>query len=63
MTLKELRKQKGLTQERLAEKTGIPIRTIRSYEQGTRKIGNVPNAVKLCKALKCKIEDLLEDEE
>ena len=34
--LKELRKSKGLSQKQLAEKTGISVHTINSYESGRR---------------------------
>ena len=34
--LKELRKTKGLSQKQLAEKTGISVHTINSYESGRR---------------------------
>lgn len=34
--LKELRKSRGLSQKQLAEKTGISVHTINSYESGRR---------------------------
>jgi transcriptional regulator with XRE-family HTH domain len=34
--LKELRAGRGLTQERLADAAGVPVGTIRDYEQGKR---------------------------
>ena len=37
MTLKELRKQKGLTQIECAKYLGIPLRTIQNYETDTTK--------------------------
>ncbi|MDD6710445.1 MAG: nucleotidyltransferase domain-containing protein [Ruminococcus sp.] len=37
MTLKELRKQKNLTQVRCAEYLGIPIRTYQNYENDIKK--------------------------
>lgn len=36
--LKELRKSKGLSQKQLAEKTGISVHTINSYESGRRDL-------------------------
>ena len=36
-TLKDLRTKQGLTQEALAKKTGIALRTYRNYETGRRK--------------------------
>ena len=38
--LKNYRKKANLTQKELADKTGIPIRTIQAYESGARKIEN-----------------------
>ena len=35
-TLKRVRKAKGLTQKELAEKTGISLRTIQHWEQGSK---------------------------
>lgn len=37
MTIKELRKSTGLTQSEFSRKTGIPLGTIRNWEQGSRK--------------------------
>ena len=36
--LKELRKEKGLTQKELASELSIPLRTLQSWENGERKI-------------------------
>ncbi len=35
--LRELREQAGLTQARLAETSGLPLGSIRNYEQGQRE--------------------------
>jgi transcriptional regulator with XRE-family HTH domain len=35
--LRELRDRAGLTQESLAEASGVPIWTVRNYEQGRRE--------------------------
>lgn len=61
--LKEQRKKKGITQEELAEKTGISVYTIKKYEQGQRDINicKLENLLKLCKVLECSIEDILTD--
>lgn len=37
MTLKELRKEKGLSQTVLAERTGLKQTTISQYENGSRR--------------------------
>lgn len=41
MTLKELRKQKKLTQVECAKYLGIPIRTYQNYETDETKIGSI----------------------
>lgn len=41
MTLKELRKQKGLTQVECAKYLEIPVRTYQSYETDTSKVGSM----------------------
>ena len=59
--LKEARKNAGLSQKRLSEITGIPLRTIRAYEQGQadiKKAGAV-NLFSLCSALGCSQECLI----
>jgi transcriptional regulator with XRE-family HTH domain len=48
--LKALRQEKKMTQENLAERSGIPIGTIRDYEQGKRD-PLLSNAQRLAKAL------------
>ena len=37
MPIKEIRRQSGLSQALFAEETGIPLATIRNWEQGRRK--------------------------
>lgn len=44
-TLKQLRRERGLTQRELAEKTGLSLHTINSYESGRR----APNSAALVK--------------
>lgn len=41
MTLKELRKQKGLTQVECAKYLGIPVRTYQNYETDGSKVGSM----------------------
>jgi transcriptional regulator with XRE-family HTH domain len=48
--LKELRQAKGLTQTALADASGIPVGTIRDYEQGKRD-PLLSNAQRLARAL------------
>ena len=61
--LQELRLSNSLSQSDLAKISGVPIRNIRAYEQGTRNIdsANINTLLSLCLALKCSIGDLLED--
>lgn len=58
MTLKELRQAKGLTQEQLAEASGVPQPVISAYERGAKDWKNMPleRAIALADALGC--EDL-----
>ena len=59
--LKICREKKNYSQNDLSIISNVPIRTIRSYEQGTNDIakGQVETIYKLAKALDCKIEDLI----
>lgn len=63
--LKEIRKDRNLSQRQLAIKTKIGIRTLQYYEQGKRDINTakIRTLVILSNALHCKITDLLTDEE
>ncbi|KFI96880.1 helix-turn-helix domain-containing protein [Bifidobacterium stellenboschense] len=55
MTLKELRQAAGLTQEQLAEASGVPQPVISAYERGAKDWRNMPleRAIALADALKC----------
>ena len=61
-SLKRLRTYAGLSQNELAEITGIPLRTIQQYEQRSKDIckANVDYCIRLSKALHCDIEMLME---
>jgi transcriptional regulator with XRE-family HTH domain len=56
-TLKELRQQKGLTQTALADASGVPLGTIRDYEQDKRE-PLLSNARKLAAALGVSLDKL-----
>ena len=60
-TFKRLRKYAGISQKELADKTGVPLRTIQQYEQGQKNIAHAHAdvVVRLSRALYCDIEDLL----
>lgn len=63
--LKILRVKKGLSQSELAEASGVKLRAIQTYENNSRQIdkANLLTMCQFAKALDCKIEDMLENEE
>ena len=65
MKLKELRLKKGLSQSQLADETGISVRIIQHYEQGSRVLDNarIDTILKFCVALDCKISEIIENAE
>lgn len=65
MGLRDIREARGLLQEQLAEKSGVKVRSIRAYEQGTLDINGAKlnTLLKLAKCLDCKVLDLLTDKE
>lgn len=64
MKIKEVRKSKGLSQSKLAEKSGINIRTLQQYEIGGRDINGakLSSLLDLCIVLECRLSDILTDE-
>lgn len=63
MKLQAMRKAKGLSQSQLAEMTGLNVRTLQHYEQGSKCFdnANMNTILKVCLALECKIEDVVEN--
>lgn len=61
--LKKARKALGLTQEELAEKSGVSRGHISQIEAGNTKTTNPASIVKLAKALKVEVEDLMDYED
>ena len=61
--LKEIRQAKGLSQSKLAEKTGISIRTIQHYEQGAKDFNHarIDTILKVCVTLNCKLEEIIDN--
>ena len=59
--LKKLRQERGLSQVELAALSGVPERTIRSYEQGTTDISKAQaeTLYALSQVLGCTIEELI----
>lgn len=60
--LKEKREAAGMSQAELARLTGISVRVIQNYEQGTRPLNGARaiTVYQIAKALRCSIEDLLD---
>ena len=60
-SLKRLRQERKLTQEQLAVLSGVNVRSIRSYEQGSNDISKaqVETLMMLAKTLNCTVEELL----
>lgn len=63
--LKEMRQFRGLSQSQLAEKTGINIRTLQHYEQGSKNFDHarIDTILRVCIALGCKLDDIIENPE
>src|SRR5699024_10902597 len=63
--LKLLRQKAGLSQRRLADLSGIPVRTIQQYDQRQKNINKaqVEYLVVLAKVLCCEVGDLIEKTE
>ena len=60
--LKSLRKSAGLSQEELAQQSGVSLRMIRAYEQGSQDIqcAESHTVLQLARSLHCKPERLIE---
>ena len=60
--LKRIRKQCSMTQEALAEESGVSLNTIRAYERRSKDLNKaqIDIIIKLAKALRCEISDLAE---
>lgn len=63
--LKELREASGISRMRLAEIAEVSARTLEGYEQNKKDINGakLKTILKICRALNCRIEDILDDEE
>ena len=61
-SLKRFRHLAGLSQRELAEKSGIPLRTIQQFEQRKNNINKaqIDTLIPLSQALYCEVRDLLE---
>jgi transcriptional regulator with XRE-family HTH domain len=57
--VKELRKQKGWSQQKLAEKSNLAFNTITKIEQGLAKHPNLKTLVKLADVLEVGLDELV----
>ena len=57
--IKELREDKGISQYRLAELTGINRSTINRYENGAIQKISFDNLIKICEALEIDIKEII----
>ena len=60
MRLKEIRKQQGLSAQKLSELSGVPVRTIQDLE--SRDDGRVSTLIKLADALQVFLDELCRDQ-
>ena len=60
--LKELREERGFSRRKLAERSGVNLRSIQDYEQGHKKISSAKSETvyRLSLALGCSADELLE---
>ena len=61
--VKELRSLAGMSQQELANKAGLSLRSIQNYESNQRYPKDVAILNKLCKALNTSIEQLMKEED
>ena len=57
--LKELRKQKGWSQQKLAEKTGLSFNTVTKIEQGLGKHPTLKTLIRLADIFKIGLDELV----
>ena len=60
--LKTIREERGLSQGKLAEESGVNVRMIQHYEQGVKDINKARGitVLKLANALECDLKDIVE---
>ncbi len=63
MGIRDKRVSLKMTQEELAEKAGVARQTIINLENGLRADVKVLTLIKIAKALDCKVEEILPQEE
>ena len=57
--IKEIREEKGISQYRLAQLTGINRSTINRYENGLIQKVSFDNLLKICEALEVDIKNII----
>lgn len=64
MNLREIRKNRKLTQRELAQRSGVNFRSLQDYEQGHKKLTSASGDIllRLSTVLGCTTEDLLMDD-
>lgn len=64
MGLREIRKNRNITQRELAQRSGINFRSLQDYEQGHKNLAsaNGDTLLRLSTTLGCSMEDLLLDD-
>ena len=64
MGLREIRKNRNLTQRELAQRSGVNFRSLQDYEQGHKKLTSASGDIllRLSTVLGCTAEDLLLDD-
>lgn len=63
--LKEKRMEAGLSQSQLADRTGLNVRTLQHYEQGSKIFDNarIDTILKVCNVLNCRFDEVIENPE
>jgi transcriptional regulator with XRE-family HTH domain len=57
--IREIREEKGVSQYRLAQLTGINRSTIKRYEEGSIKKISLDNLMKICNALGVDVKEII----
>ena len=57
--IKEAREEKGISQYRLAQLTGINRSTIKRYEENAIKKISLDNLIKICNALEIDVKEII----
>lgn len=60
--LKQIRTSAGITQVALSESSGVSLRTLQDYEQGSKPLNKAAaiTVYRIAQALSCTVEDLLD---